>query len=198
MIPTLKIKDRLIVLKTPYGIQNPLFNARQKKSFLFIFPNPLYRKSGLWLGQKKYWKKFAKNPQRFEVVVFYPPEEPVTGAVYTYKEENFRNMIYFRKPRKPGSEYIKRVIGLPGELLEIKDGCIFINKAKIAEKDHLKVAQENHNFGPIKIPQGHYFLMGDNRPNSSDSRVWGIVPQGNIVGKAVFKIWPPTRIGVIH
>lgn len=195
MIPTLKIKDRLIVVKPFYGIQNPLFNAKHKKSFLYIIPNPIYHVDVPFSGDK-YIYKFKKSPKRFDVVVFYPPEKPVSGSIYRYTDQSFRKVSYFRPPQKPGSDYIKRIIGLPGEILEIRDGEVYINNQKIDESKHL-LNKDMDNFGPVKVPDSHYFAMGDNRGRSSDSRIWGFLPAQNIIGKAVIKIWPITRINLI-
>lgn len=196
MIPTLEIKDRLIVMKPVFGIQNPLFNTKHKKTFLFIIPNPLYHKE-LPFSDNKYIFKFEKNPNRNDVIVFYPPEKPVSGSIYYYTDQSFRKVSYFRPPQKPGYDYIKRIIGLPGELLELKSGYVYIDGKKIEEDNHL-LNRDNANFGPVRIPEGHYFMMGDNRARSSDSRVWGFMPAENIVGKALLKIWPLNRVGIIR
>ena len=195
MIPTLMIKDRLVVIKPFYGIQNPIYNAKHKKTFLYVVPNPLY-KVDVPLSSNKYVWEFKSSPKRFDVVVFYPPEEPMDGAIHFYTDNTFRKVTYFRPPQKPGSDYIKRLIGLPGEVIEVKDGYIYADNIKIDESKHLLIRDED-NFGPVKVPHDAYFAMGDNRPRSSDSRVWGFLPAENIVGKAVFKIWPLTRAGAI-
>lgn len=192
MIPTLLIKDRLVVIKPFYGIQNPLYNSVHKKTFLYVFTNPIY-KADLPLTRLKYLWKFHRTPRRFEVVVFYPPEEPTDGAVHYFSDQNYRKATYFRPPQKPGSDYIKRIIGLPGEILEVKNGFVYINNQKLDESDHLLIRDQD-NFGPVKIPDGTYFAMGDNRPRSSDSRIWGFLPADNIVGRAMVKIWPIPRI----
>lgn len=196
MIPTLMIKDRLVVIKPYFGIQNPVFNAVHKKTFLYIVPNPVY-KANLPFSKTKYVWQFNRKPKRFDVVVFYPPEEPVDGAVHYYTDHTYRKVTYFLPPQKPGSDYIKRIIGLPGETIEIKDGNIYINDQKIDESNHLLYKDED-NFGPVKIPNNAYFAMGDNRPRSSDSRIWGFLPAENIVGRAVLKIWPINRIQLIY
>lgn len=166
MIPNLLVNDHIMVQKSSYG---------------FRFP---FTKS-LWL-----WSK----PQRGDVVVF-------------------------RYPSDPNTYFVKRLVGLPNDKIELKDSQLFINGQKldlkqksIKELDYLDTKQiyqedeylyfqENSqyvirylnedfkkNFGPIEVPKDSYFMMGDNRDQSSDSRVWGVVPQNLLVGKVWF-IW---------
>lgn len=196
MIPTLEIKDRLVVLKPIYGIQNPLFNTKHQKTFLFVVPNPFYHKE-LPFSDNKYVIKFKNEHKRNDVIVFYPPEEPVSGSIYYYTDQSFRKVSYFRPPQKPGYNYIKRIVGLPGELLELKNGYIYIDGKKQEESNHL-LNRDIGNFGPVQIPDDHFFVMGDNRARSSDSRVWGFLPANNIIGKAYVKLWPLNRLGLIY
>lgn len=89
---------------------------------------------------------------------------------------------------------IKRVVGLPGETLEIYNNQVWINGQPLDESAYL-ISSPDYTFGPIKIPEGNLFMMGDNRNNSADSHIWGPLPIQNIRGKAVFRFWPLTRIG---
>jgi signal peptidase I len=117
---------------------------------------------------------FLRSPQRGEILVFYPPESPLI-------EDNTK-------------AYIKRVIGLPGELISIHDGKVFIDGEPLLEPyisapmDYYLPANPLNS--AIKIPENTYWMMGDNRNNSNDSHVWGFLPQQNIVGRAVFRFFP--------
>ncbi len=95
--------------------------------------------------------------------------------------------------------FIKRVVGLPGDHLQIRDGHVIRNG--VPEKDPYIIActdQPECNFpGTIVVPAGDYYMMGDNRPDSDDSRFWGPVRRGWIIGKAFFTYWPPDRIGFL-
>jgi len=160
MIPTLKVGDFILVNKYTYGLRLPVTGTK-------IIP--------------------VNEPQRGDVMVFFPPNDD----------------RYF----------IKRVVGLPGDNIRIINNMLYVN-SKLAEQTRLPAIPENPHFllmeenlgdvvhkiqkhevagrlgrdYAIVVPQGHYFMMGDNRDNSSDSRVWGPVPERNIVGKAV-AVW---------
>tara|TARA_R110001592_G_scaffold116059_1_gene316979 strand:- start:118370 stop:119119 length:750 start_codon:yes stop_codon:yes gene_type:complete len=160
MIPTLKVGDFILVNKYSYGLRIPVSGAKVVS---------------------------VGSPQRGDVMVFFPPNDD----------------RYF----------IKRVIGLPGDKIKIVNNQLYVND-EAAKQTSLSVVSEDPRFilakedlsgvnhqmqkgqipgrlgrdFSISVPQGHYFMMGDNRDNSSDSRVWGPVPEKNIVGKAVL-VW---------
>jgi signal peptidase I len=119
----------------------------------------------------------------------------VNKLVYRLHEPQRGDIIVFRDPRDGDRKLIKRVIGLPGEALEINNGQVFINERGLQEPYIQAMGQRSRP--PIPIPADHYFVMGDNRNNSSDSRDWGTLPQSEIVGKAWFTYWPPSLWGVV-
>jgi len=104
------------------------------------------------------------------------------------------DIIVFHFPRNPEEEYIKRVIGLPGDEVEVKSGSVYVN-GELLEESYLRVTTRYN--GAWKVPEGQLFVLGDNRNNSSDSHSWGSVPLEYVVGKAVLIYWPPTQWGVI-
>lgn len=167
MKPTLVEGDRIVVEK------------------LTKFPNLLKNKS------------FENTPKRGDVMIFYPPFVRLnTNPIDVFK----RLTGFFCKD----VAYIKRVVGLPGEKLEIKQSSngsykVYINDSPLEEDyimsefDYNKCKSDMY-CGPLIIPQNQYYMMGDNRGNSMDSRFWGTLPKERFIGRAVFLFWPITRI----
>jgi signal peptidase I len=122
-----------------------------------------------------------RGPHRGEVVILWPPKDRVSST----------------------NPYIKRVIGLPGETVEIRQGLVYIKTNNSSEfrllSEVLPGVSENpksRNDGTWEIAKGQYFVLGDNRDDSSDSSVWGTVPRGNIIGKTWLRYWPFSRFGL--
>jgi len=106
------------------------------------------------------------------------------------------DIIVFKYPKNENRDFIKRVIGIPGDLLEVQQQKVFINEKLINEKyaRHTDISQKTRlvprdDFGPIVVPPGHLFMMGDNRENSQDSRFWGFLKINKIKGKALVIYW---------
>ena len=197
MIPNINVGDRIIVNRFSFGIQNPLYNAKMKKTIMLVLPNPLY-KANLPLSRNKYILRFNnKTIHRFDVIVFFPPEVPVLGSEYYFNgDRTSHDPVYFQPPGLLGERYVKRAIGLPGETLELRNGIVYINNHKLKEP---QVKNDDYlDFGPVRIPPKHYFFMGDNRTRSSDSRVWGVVPEDHILGRALLVIWPLSSFKLIR
>ncbi len=108
------------------------------------------------------------------------------------------DIIVFWYPKDPEKSYVKRVIGLPGEMVEVRDGKILINNQELNEPYlDSEYNQSLPSYEPKKVDEHYYFVMGDNRDNSSDSRLWGLVPEKYIYGKAFFRYWNPSHIGFL-
>lgn len=106
------------------------------------------------------------------------------------------DIIAFKYPLDETQTYLKRIIGLPGETVEIKDGRVYINGNPL-EEDYIN-APPYYTYEVTTIPKGEYFVLGDNRNNSDDSHVWGFVKEEKIRGKVVMRILPFHRIKVFH
>jgi len=120
----------------------------------------------------------------------------VNKAVYRWLHPPERgDIIVFEYPRSPDRDFIKRVIGLPGEEVEIRDGIVYINGRALNEP--YISSPSTRSFGPQVVGPDEYFVLGDNRPNSSDSRSWGMLPRKYIVGKAWLSYWPPETWGLV-
>ncbi|KXG75180.1 Signal peptidase I S [Fervidicola ferrireducens] len=119
----------------------------------------------------------------------------VNKYIYRFEPIKRGDIVVFKYPDDPKQTFVKRVIGLGGDEIEIRDGQLYVNGNLLVEP-YLKEPMIG-DFGPYKVPEGHYFMMGDNRNNSKDSRFWEnmYVPKKLIMGKAVYRIWPPGRIG---
>ncbi|HWI54694.1 MAG TPA: signal peptidase I [Desulfobacteria bacterium] len=118
----------------------------------------------------------------------------VSKITYRLSEPKRGDIIVFKYPVNPKRDFIKRLIGLPGETLEVKNSQVYID-GKVLEQSFLPKGLTYNNFGPVKIPEKQYFMMGDNRNNSEDSRFWGTLPEENIIGRAMFVYWPFDRAG---
>ncbi len=107
------------------------------------------------------------------------------------------DIVLFDDPAGGETPLIKRTIGLPGETVELRNGDLFINGSPVEEPYVNDAAPSVTFFGPVEVPEGHYFVMGDNRGNSLDSRIFGPLPEDSIIGSALFRFWPPGRAGAV-
>ena len=111
------------------------------------------------------------------------------SALFPFHPPRRGDVIVFRYPKDPSRDFVKRVIGLPGETVEIHRGAVRID-GEVLDEPYLE-ERDLSSLGPTLVPPESYFVMGDNRDGSSDSRHWGTVPLENIVGKVFVRYWPP-------
>lgn len=108
-------------------------------------------------------------------------------------------MVVFRQvapPAEPKRDLVKRIMGLPGETFELKNGVVYINDKPVEETHTYN--RDLANFGPLKIPPESYFMLGDNRAASADSRYWGFLPRKNMIGPVFMRIWPVNKINLMQ
>jgi signal peptidase I len=119
-----------------------------------------------------------RDPRRGEIVVFNVPSAAETAC-------------------GSGGVFVKRIVGLPGDIWQERQGRVYINGKKLREPYIQNDRRDFQSYPARKIPKGNYFMMGDNRASSCDSRRWGTVPRGNIIGKVFAIYWPPQRLRIM-
>ena len=117
----------------------------------------------------------------------------VDKVSYSLNSPQRGDIIVFEKAAQP--DLIKRVIGLPGDTVEVRNAQVFVNGTALVEP--YVANPPNYAFGPVQVEPGRYFVMGDNRSNSSDSHVWGTIPRETIVGRAWIIYWPPPNWQIV-
>jgi len=121
----------------------------------------------------------------------------INKMVYKFEPISRGDVVVFWYPRDLTKSFIKRVVGLPGETVEGKRGHVYVDGREIAEPYVLPEYLDNSDFGPVRVPASEYFVMGDHRDSSNDSRVFGTVQSNYIYGKAVFAYWPMDHFGTL-
>ena len=120
----------------------------------------------------------------------------VNRLAYVFNSPQRGDVIVFDYPGNPGDDYVKRVIGLPGERVVIRDGGIYIDDVRL-EEAYLPSHMTMPGIGTWTVPEDSYFVLGDNRAHSSDSRSWGMLDLESIIGKAWISYWPPKYWGFV-
>lgn len=139
---------------------------------------------------------YFHDPRRGDIIVFsdpHPTAEPDRGVIGGFFHWMFQG-IGVQHPTN--EDFVKRVIGLPGDTVWASGGSVFVNGTKLEEP---YLTQPTQDFPHTNVPEGTLFVLGDNRRDSADSRFGlGFVPLGNVIGKAELIIWPPSRAGLLH
>lgn len=119
----------------------------------------------------------------------------INKFVYYFEPITRGDVIVFRYPHDPSKSFIKRVVGLPGEMVEIRTGRVYINGVKLVEDYLVGEPKDTVSSLPVTLPSERYYVLGDHRSSSNDSRTWGPVHRRYIYGRAVFIYWPLERFG---
>lgn len=172
------------------------------KTFLvqaFFIPSASMQPT-LEIGDRVLVSKFSyrfSEPRPGDVVVFASPLQEGLPRVDRGPVGNFLySLAVGLGLRSSERDFIKRVIALEGDVVQVKGGAVHVNGARLNEP-YLKDGGPMPDYGPYKVPGDTVFVMGDNRANSQDSRVFGAIKRSSIVGKAFVMVWPPTRVGLL-
>src|SRR3989442_1184070 len=121
----------------------------------------------------------------------------VNRFIYRFTDIHRGDIVVFWYPRDQNKSFIKRVLAIPGDEVEIRNGAVFVNGEKVDEPYLKPEFRDHESYRRQIIPEGQYFVLGDHRNSSNDSRNWGCVPRELIYGKAVFRYWPVSRLGPV-
>jgi signal peptidase I len=108
------------------------------------------------------------------------------------------DVVVFWYPKDPSVSFIKRVVGRPGDTVEIRRGALFVNGQQVPEGYVQSQFRDGESYDPVEVPRGFYYVLGDHRNSSNDSRSWGEVPEKYIYGKALLRFWPLSKLGLIR
>lgn len=164
--PTLAIALGLALILRSYAVASYYIPSSSMENTLM--------QGDLLIAEKYNFRLLKNEPRRGDIVIFLYPDKQ-TG-----------------EKRAKRVDYIKRCIGLPGDAVEVRDRVVYVN-GKALDEDYIKEPPVS-DYGPVTVPEGHYFMMGDNRNRSFDSRYWGFVPKQNLQGHALFVFWPPQHM----
>jgi signal peptidase I len=122
----------------------------------------------------------------------------VNKFVYRFRPIERGDVVVFWYPKDPSVSFIKRVVGLPGDTVELSKGVVHVNGAPVAEPYIRRQFKDSDTYPPVQVSKGFYYVLGDHRNSSNDSRSWGEVPERYIYGKALFRFWPLSKMGLIR
>jgi signal peptidase I len=184
MIPTIEIGDFIVASKFIYGAKIPFTNKR--------LPD-------------------IRDPKRGDIVIFLAPDyQPPNVVVQMFTPVVYTLTLGFVNIDPQPKFFVKRCIGLPGDEIEVLNKEVYVNGKLLkgwwpdyhADPEIIPPGDSLMNnrdfYGPVIVPNNSYFMLGDNRDRSNDSRFWGFVKRNEIFGKALFRYWPPSRVGVVR
>lgn len=125
--------------------------------------------------------------------IYGPASSRLEAALLPIRSVRRGDVVVFRWPVDPSRDFIKRAIGLPGDVVKLVDKRLFVNGRPVADDSYTlhdrSSSRSRDDFGPVRVPAGSYFCLGDNRDNSADSRFWGMVPANHLKGRALVVYW---------
>jgi signal peptidase I len=181
-----------------------------------VLPRPAERARSLW---RTLWEllhdlaaaavfcffviTFVAQPFRVQGLSMLPLLEDgqrivVNKLVYRLRRIERGEVVVFHYPRDPSISFIKRVVGVPGDVVEIREGVVYVNRHPLREAYVTARFRDLETHPPVEVSRGYYYVLGDHRNSSHDSRNWGLVPERYIYGRASFRFWPPSRLRFIR
>lgn len=122
----------------------------------------------------------------------------VNKFVYRFRPIERGDVVVFWYPADPAVSFIKRVAGRPGDTVELRAGLLYVNGRLVREDYVASAFRDSVTLGPVTVPAGYYYVLGDHRNSSNDSRAWGEVPERYIYGKAFARFWPLTKLSLVR
>jgi len=122
----------------------------------------------------------------------------VNKFIYRFEPIRRGDVVVFWYPMDPSVSFIKRVVGVSGDVVELRRGVLLVNGKRIEEPYVEGRYQDDRSYPPVEVSEGHYYVLGDHRRGSNDSRNWGEVPERYIYGKAWFRFWPLSKLGPVR
>lgn len=153
----------------------------------------------LFLAARASLQPFTVQGQSMEPTLHNHQFILVEKVSYWFRSPERGDVVVFRYPDDPSQDYIKRVVGLPGDHVQIKNGAVYINAHRLSER-YIAAPPDYSGctYCDVRVPKGSLFVLGDNRDNSSDSHEWGMLPRGNIIGRAMLAYWPLPDLTFLH
>jgi signal peptidase I len=192
------------------GKENPMEHQTQSKQFI---KSELLEEALSWAKMIVFAVVFALIVNNFVIVNASVPTGSMKNTImehdrivafrlsygfwkFTFSEPKRYDIVVFRYPDNESILYVKRIVGLPGDRIEIKNGKVYRNGSGIPLNDHFIRSAAEGDYGPYTVPEGHYFMLGDNREDSQDSRFWinKYVSKEKILGKVVCRYYPGFKL----
>ncbi len=152
----------------------------------------------LFLGVMFLFQPFKVEGASMQPALVHHERILVNKLIYRLRAVERGDVVVFWFPGDPHRSFVKRIIGVPGDRVTIRNGQVFVNGELLDEPYLVSAPRQGDHLRPVTVQEGHYFVLGDHRNVSNDSRAWGQVPERLILGKAVLSYWPPQRMGTIH
>ncbi len=183
--------------EVPIPLWQKLWQSQKGNLFLILIALALALLLRLWVAESRYIPSESMEPTLFpgdRIVVeklSYYRHKPQAGDVIVFQPPPYLQALGY----KPNQAFIKRVIGLPGQVIQVSQGIVYVDGQALSEP--YTAEPPAYEIPPLQVPEKSLFVMGDNRNNSNDSHVWGYLPEDYILGHAVFCYWPLSHWGQI-